>query len=264
MHSIVLIKEVPDIRVGKVVFTDKGTLDRQKMGRMLNPDDAHAMEAALRLREKYGGKITTLSMGPPTAEDSLRQTIGMGADEAVLQSDIALGGSDTLATAYALTEAVKRIGEFDFVFAGLKALDGETGQVGPQVAENLHIPEVAYVEEILNLDMDNRLIESRTIFEGGYTILVSKFPALLTITPTFYEPRHPTPMNMLKAKKSVIRKLNASDCNLDTSRIGLMGSPTKVAKSGPGDATGRHCKFLGEGTTLEEILQVVTTNSIQK
>jgi electron transfer flavoprotein alpha/beta subunit len=264
MQSIVLIKEVPDIRVGKVVFTEKGTLDRSKMGRMLNPDDAHAMEAALRLREKHGGKITTLSMGPPTAEDSLRFTIEMGADEAVLESDIALGGSDTLATAYALTEAIKKLGEFDFIFAGLKALDGETGQVGPQVAENLHIPEVAYVEEILNIDTENKLIESRAIFEGGYTILVSKYPALLTITPTFYEPRRPTPMNILKAKKAVIRKLTAKDCGLDLARIGLNGSPTKVAKSGPGDATGRHCKFLGEGATLEEILQVITSNSVQK
>jgi len=264
MHSIVLIKEVPDIRVGKVVFTDKGTLDRNKMGRMLNPYDAHALEAALRVREKYGGKITTLSMGPPTAEDSLRYTSAMGAEDAVLQSDVALGGSDTLATAYALTEAIKMLGEFDFVFAGLKALDGETGQVGPQVAENLHLPEVAYVEEILNLDVENKLIESRAIFEGGYQILVSKFPALLTITPTFYEPRQPTPMNILKSKKAVIRKLNANDCALDLSRIGLMGSPTKVAKSGPGDAAGRHCKFLGETTTMEEILQVITSNSTQK
>ncbi len=264
MQSIVLIKEVPDIRVGKVVFTEKGTLDRGKMGRMLNPDDAHAMEAALRVREKCGGKITTLSMGPPTAEDSLRFTLEMGADEAVLQSDIALGGSDTLATAYALTEAIKRLGEFDFVFAGLKALDGETGQVGPQVAENLHLPEVAYVEEILNVDTDNKLIEARAIFEGGYTILASKYPALLTITPTFYEPRRPTPMNILKAKKAVIRRLTASDCGLDLTRIGLNGSPTKVAKSGPGDAAGRHCKFLGEGATLEEILQVITSNSVQK
>ncbi len=261
MHSIVLIKEVPDIRLGKVVFTDKGTLDRGKMGRMLNPDDQHAMEAALRLREKYGGKITVLTMGPPTAEDSLRYCIAMGADDAVLQSDIALGGSDTLATAYALTEAVKRIEDFDFVFAGLKALDGETGQVGPQVAENLHVPEVAYVEEILNLDAQNKLIEARTIFEGGYEVLVSKFPALLTITPTFYEPRHPTPMGQLKAKKSVIRRLTAADCQLDVSRIGLMGSPTKVAKSGPGDAKGRHCKFLGEEATLDEIVQIIVANS---
>ncbi len=264
MHSIVLTKEVPDIRVGKVVFTDKGTLDRSKMGRMLNPDDAHAVEAALRLREKYGGKITSLSMGPPTAEDSLRHTLEMGVDDAVLLSDIALGGSDTLATAYALTECIKRIEGFDFILAGLKALDGETGQVGPQVAENLHIPEVAFVEEILGMDMENKLIESRTIFEGGYTILVSKFPALLTITPTFYEPRRPTPMNMLKAKKAVIRRLSAKDCELDNSKIGLMGSPTKVAKSGPGDATGRHCRFLGEEASLEEILQVITSNSVQK
>jgi electron transfer flavoprotein beta subunit len=264
MHSIVLIKEVPDIRVGKVVFTDKGTLDRSKMGRMLNPDDAHAVEAALRLREKYGGKITALSMGPPTAEDSLRHTLEMGVDDAVLQSDIALGGSDTLATAYALTEAVKKLGEFDLVLSGLKALDGETGQVGPQVAENLHIPEVAYVEEILNLDPDQKLIESRTIFEGGYQILVSKFPAVLTITPTFYEPRRPSPLNILKAKRAEIRRLNAKDCDLDAKRIGLMGSPTKVAHSGPGQSTGRQCRFLGEEATLEDILQVITSNSVLK
>lgn len=261
MHSIVLIKEVPDIRVGKVVFTDKGTLDRSKMGRMLNPDDGHAVEAALQLREKYGGKITTLSMGPPTAEDSLRHTIEMGVDDAVLQSDITLGGSDTLASAYALAEAVKRIGEFDFIIAGLKALDGETGQVGPQVAENLHIPDVSYAEEILGVDVEKKVVEARTIFEGGYTIVSSKFPALITITPTFYEARRPTPMGILKAKRAVIRRLSAQDCQLDSSKIGLMGSPTKVAKSGPGESAGRHCRFLGENLTMEELLQVLKTDS---
>ena len=166
-HSIVLVKQVPDTaNITGNVMQDDGTVNRAKLPAIFNPEDRVALEMALRVKDQFGGKITVMTMGPPRASDILRECLYMGADEGVLISDRKFAGADTLATSYVLSEAIKKEGAYDFIFAGRQAIDGDTAQVGPQTCEKLGIPQITYLEEIQKVE--GKTLTAKRKIEGGY------------------------------------------------------------------------------------------------
>ncbi|MFQ6116184.1 MAG: electron transfer flavoprotein subunit beta/FixA family protein, partial [bacterium] len=205
--------------------------------------------AALKIKEKYDAKITVISMGPPKAEDALREALAMGADEGILFSDRKLAGSDTLATSYALSCAIRKIGCYNLILCGMEATDGNTGQVGPGVAERLGIPQLTYIEDF---EIKGNYIEAKRMLEGGYERVRVKHPALLTITNTANEPRNTTFAGIIKATKQSLTTWSASDIKVDESKIGLSGSPTKIKKIEK--AVSQRRKYIVEGETIDEVL----------
>ncbi len=228
MNIIVCIKQVPNTNEVKI-DPKKGTLIREGVPSIINPEDKHGLEEALRLKEKVGGKVTVLTMGPPQAEVALKEALAMGADEAILVSDRAFAGSDTLATSYVLSKAIEKIGDFDIIFCGRQAIDGDTAQVGPQIAENLGISQVTYATKF---EMKGDLIEIRRALEDGYSVIETKLPVLVTVLEKINKPRYPSIKGVVNAfSKSEIKVFSANDLSLDEDRLGLDGSPTKVMKS---------------------------------
>ncbi|MBW2979862.1 electron transfer flavoprotein subunit beta/FixA family protein [Candidatus Woesearchaeota archaeon] len=226
MDIIVCIKQVPDTTNIKI-DQKKGTLIREGVPSIMNPDDKHALEAALSL--KGDGKITVLSMGPPQAEDALREALAMGADESILLCDIKFAGSDTWATANAIAAAIKKIGKYDLILCGRQAIDGDTAQVGPQMAEQLNLPQVTYVRKIGA--KGNKLVIER-VLEDGYEIVEANLPALLTCVKEINAPRYPSLLGIQKAyREKEVKTWTAADINIDGSRTGLKSSPTSVFKS---------------------------------
>lgn len=225
----VLIKQVPNTAEVKI-DPNTGTLMREGMESIINPDDLHAIEAALQLRDAHGGKVTAISMGPPQAADVLREALGMGVDECVLLTDRAFAGSDTLATSYTLGKCVRRLGRFDLVIAGHQAIDGDTAQIGPQVAEFLDIPQV--IRAIMFEIKGDELLAERTA-EEGTEIVRCTLPALVTVTKEANEPRHlfvPLLMAAFEAGAPV-RVWGANDIGADEATTGLKGSPTRVQRT---------------------------------
>lgn len=245
-NSIVLVKQVPDTaNITTDAMKEDGTVNRGALPTIFNPEDLHALEAALELKQRYGGAVTVISMGPPKAADVLRDCLFRGADRAILVTDRRAAASDTLATSYILSQAVKTVGNYDFVFAGRQAIDGDTAQTGPQCAEKLEIPQVTYMEEILEV-VDGKATVKRNI-GNGWEILKVKLPVLLTVVETANEPRPwsairmmkhkhdriptevaPEQVDELKAKGRLIEQWNLDDINADLERCGMSGSPTKV------------------------------------
>ena len=179
-HSIVLVKQVPDTRhVSGEVMTDKGTMNRSALPAIFNPEDLHALEMALQVRERYGGTITALTMGPPKAADILRDCLYRGVDRVILLTDRKFAGADTAATSYTLKAAIEKIGAFDLIFAGRQAIDGDTAQVGPQVAEKLGIPQITYAESVV--DLKGREIIVNRAFDLGSELVQCQLPCLLTV-----------------------------------------------------------------------------------
>jgi electron transfer flavoprotein beta subunit len=227
MNFIVCIKQVPattDVRID-----DKtGTLKREGVESVVNPFDEYAIEEAVRLKERIGGKVTTITMGPPQAETALRETLARGADEAVLVSDKAFAGADTLATSYTLSMTIKKIGEYDLIICGKQASDGDTAQVGPGIAESLDIPHVAYVKKIEEIKPGYIRVER--MMEDGFDMIEMSLPALITVVKEINEPRLPTLKGMMYSKRAKINCWQAVDISGDSARIGLTGSPTQVMK----------------------------------
>lgn len=234
MHNVVCIKQVPDsaqIRVHPVT----NTIMRQGVPTIVNPYDLFALEAALELRDKIGGEITVLTMGPPAAEDSLRKALTFGADRAVLLTDRIFAGADTLATTYALATAIRKIGEEygppDLIFTGKQTIDGDTAQVGPGIAKRLGVVQLTYVAEITSLDLAARAIEVERRAEGGVQVLRTKLPCLITMLEATNEIRRGSMMDALRAARTPIAKWNAHDAGVaDISKCGLKGSPTIVKR----------------------------------
>jgi electron transfer flavoprotein beta subunit len=189
----------------------------------------YALEEGVRLKEKHGGTVTVLSMGPPQVEAALRDAISLGADEAVLLSDRAFAGADTLATAFTLAAGIRKLGGADLILMGRQAIDGDTGQVGPGVAENLGLPHVTDVRKIERIDADGTIVLER-LLEEGYLRLKTKLPMIMTVVKEINEPRLPSLKGKLAAKKAAITVWTAKDLTLDGVRIGLNGSPTQVMK----------------------------------
>ena len=226
MKLAVLIKQVPDsddVKMDPV----KGTMIREGANSIVNPLDLNALEAALALRDECGGKVTVVSMGPPSAEWALRETLALGADEALLLSDRLFAGADSWATSITLTKALKKLGPFDIVLAGEKATDGETGQVGPEVAALLDVPCATYVSSIKFTG--SHVVVERDIEEGKQTQKI-QIPCLLTVLNNINEPQMPTLSGKKRARRMDVAVLGACDLQISKEEAGLTGSPTRVVK----------------------------------
>lgn len=228
MRIAVCVKQVPDtteVRIDPV----KGTLIREGVPSILNPDDANALEAALKIKEENEGtEVIVVTMGPPQADDMLRECLAMGADEAYLLSDRAFGGADTCATSTTIAAGIKKIGNIDLVLAGRQAIDGDTAQVGPQVAFRLGLPVVTYVEDI-QIKGDKAIV--KRMLEDGYEVIEAQMPCLLTAVKELNVPRYMTIAGIVNAYKKDITVWNHEDVALDPKDCGLNASPTQVFRS---------------------------------
>ena len=258
-NVLVFVKQVPDTQnISGDAMTPEGTVNRAALPAIFNPEDLNALELALQLKDRYGAHVTVATMGMPAAAEVLRQSLYRGADRCVLVTDRALAGADTLATSYTLSCCAKTLGNFDVILCGRQAIDGDTAQVGPQVAEKLKIPQLCYVEEVRSLEGDK--IVCRRAIEGGYEILESPLPVLLTVIDA-NDPRPANVKRIMKYKRArtpgeisaahananytdsdvidaeinslrdaglLIEEFNAAAINTDPARIGFTGSPTKV------------------------------------
>jgi electron transfer flavoprotein beta subunit len=228
MRVIVTIKQVPDTNEVKL-DPKTGTLIREGVPSIINPEDKNALEEALKLKESAGAEVIVITMGPPQADDALREALAMGADQAILLSDRAFAGADTWATATTLGLAVKKIGDYDLIVAGRQAIDGDTAQVGPQLAEYLEIPQITYVTE---LELGEGKVQAKRKMEDGYEVIEAKLPALLTITKEANKPRYPTAPGIISAYRSrQVTLWKSQDLNVEPGTLGLDGSPTQVRRS---------------------------------
>jgi electron transfer flavoprotein beta subunit len=230
MKIIVLVKQVPN--TAEVKLDPKtGNLIREGIESIINPDDRHALEAAARLKEVAGGKVTVLSMGPPQAIDAVSEAMGMGADEGILLTDRAFAGADTWATSSTLGKAVETIGAFDVILCGRQAIDGDTAQIGPQVADYLKIPQVTYVFGIEEIKAKSLVVKRR--LEDGFERVECDLPALLTVIGEMNTPRYPLVNRLIDAcrEKAPLKIWNAADIGVQTRDIGLEGSLTHVIKT---------------------------------
>lgn len=227
MNFVVCIKQVPDTTDVRI-NPETNTLIRDGVASIVNPFDMFAIEEALRLKAKLGGKITAISMGPPQAEAAIREAVSMGVDEGVLLSDKAFAGSDTWATSYTLALGIRKIGEFDLIICGKQASDGDTAQVGPGIATHLDIPQITYVRKIE--DITEEKISAERLLETGYEVIESSLPCLLTVVKEINEPRLPSLKGKMAARKAEIKKWTAEDIGAEPAKTGLDGSPTKVVK----------------------------------
>jgi electron transfer flavoprotein beta subunit len=227
MNIIVCIKQVPDttdVRIDPAT----NTLIREGVPSIINPFDMYAIEEALRIREKMGGKVTVISMGPPQVIEALKEAVSLGVDEAVLLSDRAFAGADTWATSYALSMGIKKIGHYGVILCGKQAIDGDTAQVGPGVAEFLDIPQVTYVKKIEEIDEKRAKMWRMT--EDGYDIIETSLPVVITVVKEINEPRLPSLKGKMRAKSYQATIWKAADIGADEKNIGLNGSPTNVIK----------------------------------
>jgi electron transfer flavoprotein beta subunit len=227
VNIIVCIKQVPnttDVKIDPVT----NTLIREGVESIINPFDAYAIEEGVLLKERFGGKVTVITMGPPQAEKALREVISLGCDEAILISDRKFAGSDTWATSYTLSCAIRKIGAYDVIICGKQASDGDTAQVGPGISTHLDIPQVTYVKRIEDISENRAKVERMT--EEGYDVIETPLPCLFTVVKEINTPRLPSLKGMMKSKSAKITNWNAEDIEADPKSIGLDGSPTRVVK----------------------------------
>ena len=229
MKVIVCIKQVPDTK-GGVKFNPDGTLDRGAMLAIMNPDDKAGLEAALRLKDQYGAEVTVLTMGLPKATDVLREAIAMGADKGVLVTDRVLGGADTWATSTTIAGALRNL-EYDLVITGRQAIDGDTAQVGPQIAEHLGLPVISYAQEI-SVDEAAKTVTVKRQYDDRYHMVEAKMPCLITALAELNDPRYMTPGGIFDACKAEITTWGRANLkDVEDGNLGLAGSPTKIAKA---------------------------------
>ena len=228
MKIIVCVKQVPDTK-GGVKFNPDGTSDRGAMLTIMNPDDKAGLEAALRLKDQYGAEVTVLTMGLPKAEDVLREAMAMGADNGILVTDRVLGGADTWATSTTIAGAIRNIKDYDIIITGRQAIDGDTAQVGPQIAEHLGIPVISYAEGI-EVDGDSVIVKRQ--YEDRHHMLKAKMPVLITALSELNEPRYMTPGGIFDACDAEITTWGRANLvDVEDGDLGLKGSPTKIAKA---------------------------------
>lgn len=264
MHIVVCIKQVPDsaqIRIHPVT----NTIMRQGVPAIINPFDLFSLEEALRLKDQVGARVTVLTMGPPMAEAALRKALSFGADDAVLLTDRKFAGSDTLATSYALTSAIRKLSEeepVDVVFCGKQTVDGDTAQVGPGIAKRLGLNLLTYVSRIVEVDLDGRRLKVERRAEGGVQLLDTTLPSLITMLEGTNEMRFASLDDMLRAARFPVRKWNKEDAGIeDLTKIGLKGSPTIVSKVfGPTPRTDKADMQVVADTNVQD----VTLNLLQK
>lgn len=230
MKIVVCIKQVPATSEAKIDPETKRIV-REGLKAILNPFDTYAVEEAVQLRDKFGGEVIVLSMGPEKAMFSLREAISVGADRAILLSDRAFGGSDSWATSYTLAKAIEKIGDVDLVICGKQAVDGDTAQVGPGIAAHLDWLQATYVMNVE--DADSKSIKVKRMHEDGYDVCEMDFPAVLTVVKDINTPRVPTLKGRLASTKIEIPVWKPDDIGADIDKIGLEGSPTRVVKTAP-------------------------------
>ncbi|MEN6355981.1 MAG: electron transfer flavoprotein subunit beta/FixA family protein [Armatimonadota bacterium] len=249
------IKQVPGTTEVKI-NPETNTLVREGVETQINPFDLYALEEAVRVKEKMtaagdASTVTVISMGPPQAEDALREAISLGADDAVLLCDRAVAGSDTWCTSFALAMAVKKLAP-DMVFCGMQAIDGDTGQVGPGIAVHANYAQVAYVAQIQ--EIDSKKMKVKRLIEEGYEVCEVKLPAVLTVVKEINEPRTPSLRGKMAAKKAEITKWGAADINAPADKVGLQGSPTQVVKIMTPPCRGGGETYEGESAELADKL----------
>ncbi len=257
---VVLVKQVPDTHniTGKAMKED-GTVNRQALPAIFNPEDLNALEEALKIKDKHGGKITVITMGPPNAAQVLRESLYRGADDVILITDKVFAGADTLATSYVLSQAIKKLGKVDIVFCGRQAIDGDTAQVGPQTAEKLGINQVTFVDKILEVHKDHIVVE-RSI-EGGYEHIKTKLPVLLTVTAEANTPRPPSVKRLLAYRKAMT-SIELSNLNEDYFNNFEISKESPVIKTWGHediDCAPENCGFSGSPTKVKQIESVVLT-----
>ncbi|MBI2906604.1 MAG: electron transfer flavoprotein subunit beta/FixA family protein [Chloroflexi bacterium] len=249
MNIVVCIKQVPDTQQVRI-DPKTGSLIREGVPSIINPEDKNAIEEAVRLKEKHGAAVAVISMGPPQAEEALREAIAMGADRAILLTDRAFAGADTSATSYALGSALKKLAPFDLLLCGRQAIDGDTAQVGPELAEFLDLPQITYVREV---EVDGATLRVKRSLEDGYELLETKMPALLTVVKDLNVPRLPSMIDIMNAYEKEIETWHAEDIDADRNKIGLRGSPTRIRRAGPPELAAGNVEFVRG--PVEEIVQ---------
>jgi electron transfer flavoprotein beta subunit len=291
-NIIVLVKQVPDTaNISGQVMKPDGTVNRAKLPAIFNPEDKTALEIALQIKDKYGGKVTAVTMGPPKASELLRECLYMGADEVILISDRKFAGADTLATSYVLSEAIKKIRSYDMIIAGRQAIDGDTAQVGPQTAEKLDVPQITYVQKIIKISK-NKIRLQRKI-DGGHEVLDCSCPLLITVIKDAAEPRPFKARRVMAYKnarslselenmveenallyiddlkeeyisrKLFIPTLTMDELKIDQERCGMSGSPTKVYKVESVVLAGNeHIKIEPTKDGLSELVQKLMDDHI--
>ena len=265
MKIIVSIKQVPDTS-GKVAVNADGTLNRASMQTITNPDDMNALEAALKMKDATGCRVIVVTMGPPPAAGMLREALAMGADEAILVSAREFGGSDTYATSQILAAAVNRIGveADDIVMCGRQAIDGDTAQVGPQMAEKLHLPQITYAADITK---EGDTVTVKRMLEDGYMTIKTKTPCLITCIKELNEPRYMSVGSVFEAYSKPLTTFGYEDLKddplIDATTIGLKGSPTNIFKSFTPPQKGVGVMLEGNGKeTCEELAAILIKKHI--
>lgn len=264
-NIFVLIKQVPD-QSAKAGINADGTIDRAKAKRMLNPFDRYALQAALFTKKNYGGKVTAVTMGPPAANEILLEALEHGVDSCYLLSDKRLAASDTLATAYALHKVLKYLGKFDLIFCGLQTTDGDTAQVGPQIAERLGLAQTTYCEDF---KIEDGKVIAKRVVEGGFERVKMQMPALITVANSY----HPLEYKSLRGARMVqhllrdksemdkyIKVVNLDEVGADPAKCGLKGSPTIVARTDKVSELGGSC-IVRQGLPVEEMVSDVISGS---
>jgi electron transfer flavoprotein beta subunit len=230
LKIVVCIKQVPSTEARVQMDPVKGTLIREGVESVVNPFDEYAIEEGIRLKERYGGEVTVISMGPPQAREALKTALAMGADKAVLLSDRAFAGSDTLATAYTLSLGIKKLGDIDIVICGKQATDGDTAQVGPGLAQRLNLRQITYVSKIREINLKNRKITAERLIESGTQVVSTALPALITVVKDINQPRIPNIFSIKKATRAEIPVWGMQDLGGDPKDFGFDGSPTQVVR----------------------------------
>ena len=229
-NIVVLAKQVPDTHnVGADAMNADGTVNRAALPTVFNPEDLKALEMALRVKDQMNdARVTVVTMGPPRAAEIIKDAMSRGADDGFVLSDARFAGADTLATSYAISQAVKQLGKVDLIMGGRQAIDGDTAQVGPQVAEKLELPQITYAAVLVAIDQNTITISRR--LERGTEIVKAKLPALVTVTSAANDCRFPNAHRLIRQSKMEVRMINADSINADMERLGLKGSPTKVKR----------------------------------
>ena len=259
MKILVCIKQVPDTNEVKL-DPKTGTLIRDGVPSIINPDDKNALEAAIVLKQTNDAHVTVLSMGPFQADTALREALAMGADEAILLTDRAFGGSDTMATSNVLCAAIRALGAFDLILCGRQAIDGDTAQVGPQIAEKLNIPQITYASKIT---IEGDTVKVKCTMEDGYKIVTAKLPCLITVVKELNSPRYARIGGIFDAYAKDIHKMTIADVTVDMDTIGLKGSPTNVKRTFSPEPKGAGVMLEGaDSNTVSELIARLTQKHI--
>jgi len=227
MNIVVCLKQVPGTTEVKI-DPQTNTLIRQGIENIINPFDTYALEEGVRLKERHGGKVTAITMGPPQADAALREAVSLGADEVILLSDRAFAGADTWATAYTLSQAIRKIAQYDLIICGRQTIDGDTGQVGPEMAEMLDMPFIAYVSNIE--EIRDKYLRVKRMVEEGHEVIEAALPAVITVAKEINVPRLPSLRGIMKSKSTAIQTWGIKELGIDAGKAGLAGSSTQVIK----------------------------------